>query len=316
MKAKSIAMKMILGVSGIVIAAGLALMPQAIHAQGPSNSPQFGSQFTGQLPGMGAEGAADTGYLGLSMREVNAGNAKELKLTAVRGALVAEVRDDSPAAKAGIRKGDVITEYNGQRVEGILQLSRLVRETPPGRVAQLSVWRDGRSQTLSAEVGQAPSPFGNFLAGVDPRTAPRDGAPRFGYRNAPPADGTFGRRNDGAPALGIDAQDLTGQMGSYFKVPNGEGVLVGGVHKDSPAEKAGIKTGDVITKVDGQSVRNVDELRDRMREKRDAHAESVTITLLRDGAERSVSVQPDGSRVPERRAGGRSTPVSSLGYSP
>src|SRR5579862_1961168 len=79
MNAKSIATKMILGVSGMVLAAGLALVPEAIHAQGSSNSRQFGSQFPGQLPGMDAEGAADAGYLGLSMQEVNAGNAKELK---------------------------------------------------------------------------------------------------------------------------------------------------------------------------------------------------------------------------------------------
>jgi S1-C subfamily serine protease len=109
------------------------------------------------------------GYLGLITQEIDAAKAKELRLRAVRGVFVTEIVADSPAAKAGIKKGDVVTEYDGQIVEGMLQLGRLVRETPPGRTAKLSVWRDGRSQTLSVQLSAAPPPPSGGRRGFPPQ---------------------------------------------------------------------------------------------------------------------------------------------------
>ena len=109
------------------------------------------------------------GYLGLISQEIDANKAKELKLRAVRGVFVSDIVADSPAAKAGIKKGDVVIEYDGQVVEGMLQLGRLVRETPPGRTAKVSVWRDGRSQTLSVVLSAAPQPPGGGRRGFFPQ---------------------------------------------------------------------------------------------------------------------------------------------------
>ena len=95
----------------------------------------------GDLGMMGEEGS----WLGVKMQEVTAENVKELKLPAERGVLVREVVPESPAAKAGLKANDVITELDGQRVEGTAQFHRMIHETPAGRTVHLMVWRDGKS---------------------------------------------------------------------------------------------------------------------------------------------------------------------------
>src|SRR5271165_2967538 len=85
-------------------------------------------------------------WLGVGVAEVTQEKMKELKLPAERGALLGKIVPDSPAAKAGLKENDVITEVNGQRVEGSEQFRRMIHEIPGGRTAQLSVWRDGLAQ--------------------------------------------------------------------------------------------------------------------------------------------------------------------------
>jgi len=278
----------------LVVVPGAALAACLTFAAAPGQAQNYQNNFP-QMPGL-FENSQDTGYLGISMQEVTADQAKELKLPAVRGVFVADVEQDSPAAKAGIKKGDVITEYNGEHVEGMLQLTRLVRETPPGHTAQLSVWRDGHAQNLSAELGHAQGPMEGAPRGMNPRNffanppMPNPGNDNnnrgYSFQERPPRDGTRE-----TPALGISAQDLTPQLGSHFGVPSGEGVLVSDVRKGSAGEKAGLKAGDVITKMDGQAVRNVADLRTQLRAKR--NASSIALTVVRDGKETTVNVQPD-----------------------
>jgi len=225
---------------------------------------------------LGGEG----GWLGVSIEEVTSDKAKELKLPAERGVLVTEVDSDSPAAKAGLKANDVITEYNGQHVEGAAEFRRLIRETPPGRTAQLAVWRDGRSQSLSAQLGDSGEQMRQRMRVIMPKD--------FTFKMTPPNIEFFGNIAR-TPMLGIGVQDLDGQLGNYFGAPEGEGVLVTEVRSGSPAEKAGLKAGDVITKIDGARVRNSGELRDHLREKRDS--KTVSLTVIRKGAEVSVNVE-------------------------
>ena len=89
-------------------------------------------------------------WLGIETQEVTAEKAKELKLSAERGVVIGKVLEDSPAAKSGLKDGDVISAINGQPVEGTVQFRRMVRETPAGRTLQLTVWRDGRTQSMAA----------------------------------------------------------------------------------------------------------------------------------------------------------------------
>ena len=104
------------------------------------------------------------------------------------------------------------------------------------------------------------------------------------------------------PQLGIGAEDLSGQLGAYFGAPDNSGVLVREVHTGTPAEKAGLKAGDVITQVDGKAVRSLDELRAQLREK--SAQKSVNLGVLRKGSQLTVSVEiqlPAGTHGPGAR---------------
>ena len=100
-------------------------------------------------------GDDDSSWLGVETHEVTADKAKELKLSAERGVVLGKIVPDSPAAKAGLKENDVVMEINGQRVEGAAQFRRMIHEIPAGRTIQLTVWRDGRSQTVSATLGKS-----------------------------------------------------------------------------------------------------------------------------------------------------------------
>ncbi len=252
-------------------AAALLLAPSSIPLSA-QQQPDLPAIFDAQTPGMG--------WLGVSIDEVSSQKAQELKLPGVYGVLVTEIAADSPAAKAGLKDGDVITDYDSQRVEGLIAFRRLVRETPPGRPARLTVWRDARSQVITVEIGNSENanrenPFPNMMR-------------RFG--NPGPNVFGFGATPSAAPTLGITGQNLSGQLGKYFGAPDDEAVLITSVESNSPAAKAGLKAGDVITKVDGDRVRTLGELREQLRMKREA--KTVTLSVLRKGSEMSISIEP------------------------
>jgi serine protease Do len=231
----------------------------------------------------------NSGWLGIEISEVNSDKAKELKLSETRGVVVGSVEPDSPAAKAGLKENDVILSYEGQNVEGTLQFRRLVRETPPGRSIPLSVSRDGSVQTMTIEVGERDGGSGDKDSG--PRVykfkvpnVQEFKMPDFDFNPViAPESMDFH-----TPLLGIGAEDLSGQLGDYFGVPSGEGILVREVRSGTPAEKAGLKAGDVITKVDGQAVKSTRDLRAQLREKIDQ--KTVTLSVMRKGSEISVPV--------------------------
>jgi serine protease Do len=237
-----------------------------------------------------------SGWLGVGIDEVNEDKAKELKLPTVRGVLLTEVEDNSPAAKAGLKTGDVITEYDGERVEGTAAFRRMIRETPPGRTVQLSYWRDAHSQSASVQLESRQHEMQVNIQNMMPR--------QFVYRfqglpdmpnmpDMPDMPMMMGR----TPRLGIEAMDLSQQLGEYFGAPDGQGVLVSAVLPDTPAAKAGLKAGDVITKLDGDAVHNVGELRGKLEEKHEE--KSVTLTLLRKGAEMTLTVEPQQPTPPK-----------------
>ena len=246
------------------------------------------------LPGIETEdlniviGDDGSSWLGVEIQEVTADNAKELKLSAERGVVLGMIVQDSPAAKAGLKENDVVTEINGQRVEGATQFRRMIHEIPPGRGIQLTVWRNGRAQTISATLGKS-------------------GERRHAMKMVTPTPGTFAFRMpeipeipsmewngsmlfSGQPRLGIDAEDLSGQLGAFFGAPDGEGILVRNVNSGSPAEKAGVKAGDVITSLNGERIRSVGELREKLSAKREEKDRTVKLGVLRNKSEVSLTV--------------------------
>jgi serine protease Do len=239
------------------------------------------------------DGEDGPSWLGVETQEVTAENAKELKLPAERGVVVAEVTKDSPAAKAGLKEKDVITEVNGQRVEGAAQFRRMIHEIPAGRAAQLTVWRDGRAQTLSATLGKAEERHDKWMGATPGAFAFR--MPEVQIPEMPSMDlgEGMGMVIAGRPRLGIDAEDIGGQLGSFFGAPDGEGILVRSVNGGSAAEKAGMKAGDVITTFNGERVRSLGDLRQKLASQNDA--KTAKIGVLRNRSEVTLSVE-----LPER----------------
>jgi serine protease Do len=185
------------------------------------------------------------------------------------------VRSGSPADIAGVKTGDVIAEYNGQKVAGIEQFSRLVRETPAGRDVKLRIVRNGTSQVLTAKIG-AISPAER----PGPMSPGRSSGPQGERQDVPRSLMTWR-----SPVLGVDAEPLFGQLAAYFGV--GEAVLVRAVAAGSPAEKAGLKAGDVITKIGKQTVTTPAEISARLRM---VTTPTVQVGVMRERKELTVTV--------------------------
>jgi len=185
-------------------------------------------------------------YLGVNLCEISSDRARELKLKDAYGVEITRVEDSSPAEKAGLKSGDVVLEYNGQRVEGMEQFGRLVRETPAGREVKLLISRNGATQAIAATLQvRKPKNIAALMPNMD--------MPELHIPDMPQVFTTWH-----SPVLGVEAESLGSQLAAYFGVK--EGVLVRSVAKDTAAEKAGIKAGDVITKVDGSTVTTPNEL--------------------------------------------------------
>jgi serine protease Do len=245
-------------------------LPRWLAAQAPPPAPSRAAPI-----------APGGSYLGIGIQEITADRAKVLKLREEAGVEITRVGSGSPADKAGLQAGDVVLQYNGTKVEGLEQLSRLVRETPVGREAKLDIFRDGAPQTVTVKIGQHP-PMPGFPDG-------------FGFRMPDVPRVFMGLRS---PLLGVEAEPIEGQLAQYFGVS--DGVLVHSVMKGSAAEKAGIKAGDVILRVDGAKVASPGDITGRLHS---ARGKSVPVTLMRDHKETTLTVE-----LPPARSG-RAEPV-------
>lgn len=223
-------------------------------------------------------------WLGVSIADISDARAKELKLKEERGAEVKAVLPDGPAAEAGIKEGDVILEYQGTRVEGVAQLTRLVSETPPGRIVNVVISRDGATRTLPVKMTERDFEHGDFekhrfmkRIEIPPIEIPDIDIPDIPALESIPS----------SVRLGVQVENLTEQLGEYFGVKDGDGLLVRSVSKGSPAEAAGIRAGDVIVKVDGEPISDSSDLRSALRDKR---GKEVGVTVVRDRREQTLTV--------------------------
>ncbi len=257
-----------------------------------------------ELEVVGDDGSS---WLGVETHEVTADKAKELKLAAERGVVLGKIVPDSPAAKAGLKENDVVTEINGQRIEGAAQFRRMIHEIPAGRSIQLTVWRDGRTQNISATLGKSEE-----RRHAMKMVAPTPGT--FSFRmpempEIPSMEWNGNMLRGGQPRLGIDAEDISGQLGAFFGAPDGEGILVRDVNSGSPAEKAGVKAGDVITSLNGERIRSVGELREKLSAKRDDKDRTVKLGVLRNKSEVSLTVELPAPAARTKRLVSRRTSI-------
>jgi serine protease Do len=261
---------MLSGQSGAVRAAVLAavLMALPLAAQSPAPHGGYGPLVLALSGGPGAS------FLGVNICEVDAERAKALKLPDERGVEITRVESDSPAEKAGLKVGDVVLEYNGERVEGMEQFGRMVRETPAGRKVTLQISRGGALQTLTAVIASHRFPPGGLTV------MPQFEMPEIVMPDIP--EGFSGWRSG---MLGVETESLNPQLAEFFGVK--QGVLVRSVMSGSAAEKAGIKAGDVITKADDKEVTTPGQVSAAVRAARNKH--SLTLHLMRNHRELNVT---------------------------
>jgi serine protease Do len=222
-------------------------------------------------------------YIGVSLRDVDPAESERSKIKG--GALVDDVRADGPADKAGVKKGDIFVEFDGERVRSARHLSRLVEDTPAGRAVKATVLRDGRRTELSIapseQHGAAAFTGDQFHVLFDrfPPGFPFDGDVEW-----------FSSRGK----LGATVDELPEQLAQYFGATGG--VLVASVIQDSPAARAGLRAGDVITKVGGMAVKSRSDLTQALRNV-DSSGET-TIEIVRDKKEASLTAKMDAPRRP------------------
>jgi len=283
----------IAGVATGLLIAALAIAPSTSGQAADSAEPW---RALSVLTGRGAE-------IGISVRDVEPADrqapeqrSKSGSTAPAAGVVVEDVRPNSPAEKAGLKRSDLITEFDGERVRSARQFARLVQETAPGRTVETTIVRGGERKQLQI----VPSDGSRAWRGED-RLRDRLGELNqyHFFRNLQPFDFNFDYGplgTSGHGRLGITVQELTPQLSTYFGIKDG-GVLVSSVVDDSPAARAGLKAGDVITSLNGQAVGSHDDLVRQLGGIRED--EAVTIGIMRDRKEATVTVKLE-SRRPAR----------------
>lgn len=228
------------------------------------------------------------GQIGVTIRDLTADDLKGK--AGSTGVVIEQVETDSPAAKAGFRAGDIVVEFDGERVRSTRQFTRLVQETPAGRQIAAAVLRDGQRVTLNVEPRQSGSfrmadGFADFFA--SPKIVPP-------AKMLPRVETLIGTGR-----LGITVTDLSTQLAEYFGTK--EGVLVTSVIDNSVAGKTGVRAGDVITAIDGGAVSTGADLRRRLQ--RLEQGDEFTLTIVRD--KKTMSLKGKLDPAPARTGAGR-----------
>jgi serine protease Do len=263
--------KAIVGIASLALAVSLGSAQQAHKGNSP------------EALLLAAELQAQGSYLGVHLSDIDPDRAATLKLAEARGVEVVGVQPGTPAAKAGFKAGDVILTYNGENVLGAQQLGRLVAETPPGRHIKIQYWRDGK-QGETTVITAAPEMFPNVLQ----------------FRNfVPPQDWSDRAKLEEQlmrlqastfeiptpimiwknSLLGFWCEPIDDQLAQYFGVKSG--VLVRAIDKDGPADKAGVKAGDIVTAIGDRSVSGPHDVTSYLRSQSQP-VKSVTVRVTRN----------------------------------
>lgn len=230
-----------------------------------------------------AQAEEESGYLGVMLQDVSPSMAKALQLGDESGVLISQVVEDSPAAKAGLEDGDVIVAFEGKSLDDYAGLTKAVRSFKPGTEVTVTVIREGKKQDVTVELGERENDFSWTVVSEgdhnlelhklheDGHTWTFDSDEDFVFPEGEHGNVFVTKMGDGEDMsvffvgedrgfMGVHLDDLNEQMGEYFGVKDGKGALVTEVVEDSPAAEAGLKAGDVITKLDDTEVADSGEL--------------------------------------------------------
>lgn len=246
----------------------------------------------------------ESSYLGVQTQEITRENFSKFGLSSVQGVGIEKVVENSPAASAGLQNGDVIVRFEGEEITSIRKLNRLISEVAPDHQAKVTILRGGSEREINVTLGKREFPQfqpGSFRMGdlqslptlptmpAIPRTMQTVPLPpmREGDRDV------FVWRGDANRQIGVGVLPLNKQLGDYFGVVEGKGLLINNVRENSPAAKAGLKAGDVIVEADGKEVKGMTDLIRAVNEKKEG---DVSLTIIRDKNRQTVRVTPEMSK--------------------
>lgn len=252
-------------------------------------------------------------YLGVQTENITKENSGKYNLSEPRGVAVVKVSENSPAAQAGLRDGDVIVRFDGEEVKSVGKLQRLIQEVAPDQKARVTVLRNGAEQELTVTIGKRPEPqfrsFGTLPEGVwnlPPGQLPRleqlprmenmprlEQLPREDFRFEFPDGNNVFAFPGMSRRLGVTVSSLNKQLGEYFGVSDGKGVLIENVAENSAAAKAGLKAGDVIVEIEGEAVSNQMDLIRSLNKKAEGE---ISLTIVRNRQRQTVRVTPEASK--------------------
>ena len=239
----------------------------------------------------GDEGGGSS-YLGVDIADVSPERLGELKLKEEHGAEVTMVDQDAPAGKAGLHEHDVIVSLNGTAVESAAQLRRMIKETPAGRVVTLGVSRDGQPLTIKLQLADRRKSMA-WEPKVDIEMPKMPQMPTMPDFDIPVSVVVVHQ----SARSGLMVENITPQLGDFFGIKGGNGVLVRSVEKGSRGEKAGFRAGDVVVKVNNQPVHDTSDFTHALRS---SSAASVAVTVMREKKEQNLTLT-----LPEKKDSGR-----------
>ena len=280
----------------LVVVLGFAGIANAAQPQPPQPPAKTtGAQTYGYWVGdtSGSKGS----YLGVDVADISKDRVSSLKLKDEHGVEITMVDQDAPAGKAGLKEHDVILEYNGARVEGEEQLRRMIRETPPGRKVTLGISRDGQQMQVPvtlAEHSKATAWSGSPMMTPMPPMPPMPAMPNIPAMPAMDFEMPDINIRSYSQTAGMMVDNLTPQLGEFFGVKSGQGVLVRSVEKGSAAESAGLKAGDVIVKIGDEHISDRSDFRRAIRDRKSA---KVPLGIIREKKEQTLTITLSAPRA-------------------
>ena len=238
--------------------------------------------------GLSSEDSGTGAYLGVDISDVTTDRLGALKLKEEKGVEVTMVDQDAPAGKAGIKEHDVILTMNGTPIESGTQIKRMIRETPAGRLVTFELSRDGQPLTIKVQLADRRKQYAwtghpnskDFHVEIPP-IPPMPNGPDFVMPEINVVMVHSSARS------GLMVENLTPQLGEFFGVKNGKGVLIRSVEKGSRAEKAGFRAGDIIVKVNDQPVHDTSDFTHALRPRSGG---SISVGVVRDKKEQNLNL--------------------------
>jgi serine protease Do len=240
--------------------------------------------------------SSEGSYLGVSPENIGKENMSEYGLSSPRGVGISSVSQGSPAERAGLKKGDVILQFDGEPVTSSRKLLRLIGEAAPEQTVRLTISRNNSEQQVSVTLGQREDASRAYRTLVTPggmrgelfRT-PR--VPQI-WNDSP---GGFAFGLGSGRRVGVITTPLTKQLADFFGVSGGQGLLITSISDNSPASKAGLRAGDVITEMNGEKLDSADDFVRALNRKDEG---KVTLTIIRDKSQRTIKVTPERRPAP------------------